>query len=490
MTASPHESLARTLARVHAFAQARGLAVHIVGGLLRDQHLGRPAAANVDLAVPRGALEHAAALAAELRAAFVPLDPDAGTARVVVGGADERLELDVSDYRGPTLEEDLRRRDFSMNAMAVALGDWLRDPARPGPVMDPTGGREAMARRELVPCSPQALAEDPLRLLRALRFQAQLGFTLHPSLPDLMRRAAEGLAAVSGERVRDELLAICATDAAAPALAALDGLGVLDVLVPELIPGRGMDQGGYHHLDVLGHQVEAVRQADRILADFAEFAEPLRGPLAAYCAETLIERRPRKSLIKLGCLLHDVGKPVNRQVHEDGEIWFIGHEHSGADIARRVVERLRLANREADLVCQLVRHHLRPGFLSREPALTPRAIYRFYKDLGEHGPACLLTWWSDRMATRGPRSRLDQLDQQRQVVETLLTPYFFKPEEVIRPPRLVDGHDLMQRFRLPPGPRIGELLGLVEEAQAEGRVRTPEDAFALVQARLAQAPPA
>ena len=280
------------------------------------------------------------------------------------------------------------------------------------------------------------------------------------------------------------MVAICATDRAGEAMTSLNAIGALDALVPELAQGRGMDQGGFHHLDVLGHQLEAVHQGDRILSSCAEFSEPLRGPLNAYCAEQLVERRSRKSLIKLGALLHDVGKPSSRQVHDDGEIWFIGHEHTGAQLATPVAQRLRFSNRETHLITQLVRHHLRPGFLSREPQLTRRAIYRFYKDLGDDGPACLLTWWCDRMATRGSLSRVDQVDQQRARLEELLTPYFFKVEEIVRPPRLVDGNQLMAEFRLSPGPLVGDLLAAIEEAQAEGRVHSADEALALAKEQI------
>lgn len=484
----PHVTpmLIDVLSRVHAFTAARGTACYLVGGFLRDQLLGRSSAyVNVDLAVPKSALALSRALAAALHGAFVPLDEAAGSARIVVTADATRLELDISEFRGATLEADLGRRDFTVNAMAIALGDWLKDPSHPLPhLIDPLHGRETLARRQLVPCFPDTFEEDPVRILRAFRFSSQLAFALDSSAMPLMTRAVSRLAGVSGERIRDELLAICETDRAHPAVCSLNELGVFDVLIPELSLGRGMDQGKLHHLDVLDHQIETVAQADRFLADFTEFSQALRQPLACYCAQQLVERRSRKSLIKLSGLLHDVGKPANRQVHDDGEIWFIGHEHTGAELAAVIVERLRLANREAEMVCQMVRHHLRPGFLSREPQLTRRAVYRFYKDLGDHGPACLLTWWADRMATRGSKSRLDQIDQQRARLEALLNAYFFQAEEVVRPPRLLDGRQLMERFTLPPGPLVGELLAAIEEAQAEGRIRTSEEALSLARELL------
>jgi putative nucleotidyltransferase with HDIG domain len=473
------------LSRVEAFASARQHTWYLVGGFLRDHLLGRShPVRNVDLAVPRDALALARDVATQLSGAFVPLDETVGSARVVVTQGAQRLELDISDFRGATLEEDLRRRDFTINAMAMRLADWLQDPSQSSRLIDPLQGRDALARRRLIPCFPGTFLEDPVRILRAFRLAAQFALDLDAGAEPLMAQAVAGLARISGERIRDELIAILATDRAGWAMTSLNVLGALDVVFPELIEGRNMDQGTFHHLDVLGHQLETVHQADRILKDFAEFSEPLRAPLLAYCAEELVERRARKSLIKLGGLLHDVGKPANRQVHPDGEIWFIGHEHTGAELAGRMVERLRLAHRETDLVCRLVRHHLRPGFLSREPQLTRRAIYRFYKDLGDDGPACLLTWWSDRLATRGVKSRVDQIDQQRARLEELLTPYFFKAEEIVKPPRLLDGHRLMESLGLRPGPKIGELLDVIEEAQAEGRVRSAEEAFALAREYL------
>ena len=482
--------LREILTRVSAESRAAKLPCYLVGGWLRDQLLHRRARSlNVDLAVPQRAMAFAQDVARILGGAYVPLDDAAGCARVVLTQTEPKLELDLSDFRGPSLEEDLRRRDFTLNAIAIALEDWIRDPTHPHPFIDPLGGQQALARRQLLPCFPGTFTDDPVRILRGFRFVVQLGCALDPAALPLMKDALPGLATVSGERIRDELMAIFDTDQASVAVRSLEALGAFDMLLPELIPGRGMDQGGYHHLDVLGHQLEAVAQADRILASYEEFSAPLREPLLRYCAEEPVERRSRKALIKLAALLHDVGKPARRTVEPDGEIWFLGHEETGAVLVPAITERLKLSNREATMVERLVRHHLRPGFLSREPQLTRRAIYRFFKDLEDDGPGCLLTWWADRMATRGPQSRLDQVDQQRARLEELFNAYFFTAEEVVKPPRLITGHQLMDALRLPPGPMIGTLLGLIEEAQAEGRVRSAEEALQLARAHLSQRRP-
>ena len=479
------DDVIEALRRLEAAARARRVSCHMVGGFVRDHLLGRaPTHLNFDVVVSRDAVALCRALAEDLRGAYVPLNEAIGTARVVFETAQGPVELDLSDARGPTLEEDLRRRDFTINAIAVALEDWLRDPLHPGPLIDPLHGREALSRRELRPCFPGTFQEDPVRILRAFRFVVQLGCILDPSAMPLMTKAVSELSHVAGERMRDELMAMLETNRAHVAFESLNALGALDLLCPEWSVGRGVEQGDFHHLDVLGHQLETIAQADRIFTDFAEFSEPLRQPLTEYCAQWLVERRSRKGLIKLAGLLHDIGKPAKRTVEPDGEIWFLGHEQAGVAPAKAIVERLRFSNRESQMICDLVLHHLRPGFLSREPQLTRRAIYRFFKDLGDHGPSCLLLWWSDRMATRGPKSRLDQLDQQRSRLEELLRAYFFHAEEVVKPQRLIDGHQLIRTFGLTPGPLIGELLGAIEEAQAEGRVRTFEEALAIARARL------
>lgn len=474
------QDLIDLLRRTQEFLHGRQSPCYLVGGLLRDQVLRRSIHRwNVDLAVPRQAIPLAQALAQRLSGTFVLLDETNGCARIVVDTAAARVELDLSDFRGATLDEDLRRRDFTMNAMAVELAAWLRNPEQPQPLIDPLRGREALASRTLRACFPGTFEDDPLRIVRAFRFVAELSCVFEKSLPPLMAACRAKLALVSGERIRDEVFLILETDRASVALRQLNDVGILDALFPDLSPGRGLDQGPFHHLDVLNHQLETVAQADRILADVAEFTLELHPALTGYLALEPVAPRSRKALVKLAGLFHDVGKPATRRVKADGDIWFLGHEQFGAELVDTVTQRLRLSNREAQTIRHLVLYHLRPGFLSREPVLTRRAIYRFFRDLDEDGPACLLVWWIDRMATRGPASRLDQIDQQRARLEELLRAYFFKPEEAVRPPKLINGQELMQALALQPGPLIGTLLRAIEEAQAEGNLHTREEALAL-----------
>lgn len=473
------------LSRIDAFARAKGVALYLVGGFLRDALMARQRPVdNIDVALASNALEFSRSLADSLGGTYVCLDEANGCGRVVIASDDRRLSLDVSDFRGPTIEEDLRRRDLTVNAMALPFSSWTAGGEWARQLIDPLNGRADLKARRLVACYDQTFLDDPLRIVRACRFAVQLDCVFEERLGPLMAPAAPRLAQVSGERLRDELFGILRTDRAHWAVQQLDAVGALDVVCPELALGRGLDQGGYHHLDVLGHQLETVAQCDRMLSDFAEFSMELREPLRRYCAAEAVEGRSLKALIKLAGLYHDVGKPATRRIKADGEIWFIGHEQFGAELVEAVTQRLRLSNREAELIRHLVLYHLRPGHLSREPQLTARAIFRFFRDLGEDGPACLLVWWADRMATRGRLSQLDQIDQQRARLEELIRAYFFKADEVVKPPRLIDGCRLMEALGLSPGPMVGELLRAIEEAQAVGQVRSQDDAIALAKEHL------
>jgi len=184
-----------------------------VGGTVRDALLGR-ADADVDLAVPRGALALAARIAARLDATAVVLDAERGAARVAAPG----VRLDISDFRAPTLEADLAARDFTVNALGVDLGRLLT--AGRAPIADPTGGLADLRARRLRPAGPSVLSDDPLRVLRGVRLEATLGLRLTPAAVRALRAAAPGLARVAAERVRDELVALLRVPATGRAIVA------------------------------------------------------------------------------------------------------------------------------------------------------------------------------------------------------------------------------------------------------------------------------
>jgi poly(A) polymerase len=456
---------------------SHGEAPALVGGAVRDALLGRrpPRAADVDVVVARGAIRIARRVADRLDAAFVLLDAARGAARVVAPDA----TLDLTDFRAPTLDADLAARDFTVNALAVPLADLVgHGRAR---IVDPTGGLADVGERRLRAPQARVLDEDPLRALRGVRLEAELGFRLTPATSRAIRSVAPGLSRVAAERIRDEVVALVKTPATARAFRRLDALGLLSVIFPEVEAMRATDQPAPHRFNVLEHSLRALDGADRLLRQLPRLA-PFGEELGVHLAAPVAGGLDRCDLLKLGAFLHDVSKPETRRAIE-GRVRFFEHDVIGARRVREIGERLRLPERAVVILERLVRHHLRPMHLGQAGEVSRRARYRFFRDLGEEArDLCLLTL-VDAAAVTG-ESPLATWRRAR-LIRDLLAGW---PEEqaAVRAAALVRGEDVMERFHLDPGPEVGRLLGLAREAQDLGLVTSRAEALAYLDSSRAR----
>jgi putative nucleotidyltransferase with HDIG domain len=439
----------------------------LVGGAVRDALLGRGPAVDLDVAIAGGAVDLARRLAGALGLAFVLLDAERGAARVVAPGH----RIDLADFRAPTLAGDLAARDFTVNALAVPLRPLLHRGR--APIDDPVGGLGDLSAGRLRLAGPGVLADDPVRVLRGVRLAVSLGFRLTPATRAAIRSAAPTIASVSAERVREEILALLAAPATARALRLADRLGVLSAVFPEVEPMRRTLQPEPHRFDVLEHSLRAVDACDRLLARLSALA-PFGGDLAAHVAEPLGGGIARRHVIKLATLLHDVSKPETRRT-VGGRVRFFEHDVIGAARARAIGERLRLPQAATAVLERLVRHHLRPMHLGAAGALTPRARYRFFRDLGSEARDLLLLVLADASAVRGESPF--RLWPRMPLVRELMAGWEDQREAFRREP-LLRGGDVMARFALPPGPEVGRLLARAREAQDLGLVETREEALA------------
>jgi len=481
---------------VRRLARGRGQRIWLVGGAVRDMLLGRPWH-DWDFAVDRGALALARAVADALCGAYYPMDAERDTGRVIVATADgARLVLDFATLRGGSLERDLSLRDFTVNAMAWSEGGLL---------VDPTGGLADLEARLIRAASEHAFRDDALRLLRAVRVGAELQFEIEPQTLAQIRRDAALLSTSSAERVRDELVRLLVIPGAAGHLQRLDELGLLFSVVPELERTKGVAQSLPHVSDVWHHTLAVVDALEGVIAAavggrcdapalveapaaaWGQLARALgrfAGKLSAHLAVTVTGGHERALLLKLGALLHDVGKPETRAEGEDGRVHFYGHEAIGARLAAERLHKLRFSRNEVRRVEVMIGGHMRPPQLARAGKVTPRAVHRYFRDLGDVGVEVVLLSLADHLATWGARLQEQRWARRLEVAATLLTHYFERYEETIAPPPLITGHDLMTELGLSTGPEIGRLLALLREAQAAGEVRTREEALALARRTL------
>lgn len=481
------------LSRLRAHCAAAGAQPYLLGGYVRDALLGRTTR-DIDLAVADGAEALATSIARELGGTRVALDQERGIHRVdgiPTDGATWRV--DVSTLPGHGIDEDLRLRDFTIDAIAVPLAD-SNGPIAEWPLIDPTGGVADLRAGVIRMTSPGVFTDDPLRLLRTVRIAAQTGFAIGGDTERDVRDHAALLADVSAERVREELLTILSLPRVGRSLEQMDELGLLDVVLPELSPARGVTQPVEHHWDVFYHTLHCVEFAEQVLdADFRATdpsGKHIPWPDWAddYFAEEYADGHTRATFLKLACLLHDVAKPETKSVQPNGRVRFLGHPVKGATTARDVLRRLRTSGKAREAVAVMVEQHLRPSQLAQKGEMpTARAVYRYYRDLKDVAVDTLYLSMADYLAARGPDMELDNW-----AVHCNRVRYTLDEGRAQKTPkrreRLLTGNDLMTLFNLPSGPELRPLLEMVQESGAAGEVKTREEAVTLVSQMLGRAP--
>ncbi len=480
--------------RLISFFDAHDVDTYVVGGMVRDRLMGRESEGDIDLAVKGDSVALGRELADELGGSLAPLSVPRGMMRVVVppageGEAGDGINgwiIDLSGY-SQDIETDLARRDFTINAMAVGLNQW-RNKKWNEAVIDPSGGRGDLIRKAIRALNSHVFEEDPGRLLRAVRLSGELGMRIEPDTVRLLISDAQLLRQVSPDRVRDEFLKILVPDGARARIGALDQLGLLEHILPELMAAKGVEQPRMHYWDVWGHSLHTVQAAEGVTGGHQNspvyFCVPWTPESAAYFAEVVSDGHTRRTILKLAALLHDIAKPQTKTLEPDGRTRFFGHSEQGAEVAERRLTELRLSNRGVSMVSRMVLHHLRPTGMSNDGEWpTNRAIYRYFRDTGDVAVDTLYLALADYLGAKGPElSHPEWLEHVRMIAHVLFT----GTREPVAPStaRLVSGHELMSRFHLQPGPNIGILLEAVEEARGAGEIETQEHALDLVAATL------
>jgi tRNA nucleotidyltransferase/poly(A) polymerase len=453
---------------------------YIVGGYVREWLLGR-ASKDLDLAVDGPAIPLARRIADRIGGAFYVLDEQTDAARVVYRGV-PGLTVDFAALRGGDITADLQARDLTINALAINVRDY--DQSQPD-IIDPCGGQADLEAQLVRATHGSAFQRDPLRLLRALRLAAALGFRIEPQTWAWIRRDAPLIRDASAERIRQEVSLILAAADAADHLRSMEELGLMRYVLPELTALKGVHQPPPHIHDAYEHTLLTVAEAERLSAfpdaqlgpDEARFLGPFAEELAAHFRQPLCEQRRRSTLLKFGAVLHDVGKRMPSASGGNGRIDCAEHDRIGAAIAHEVLTRLRFSSGEIRLLVSMVRHHMRPGWLLKHAPVTGTAVYRFFRDTGSAGIDVLILALADQLATRGDTLQRGHWRHYLGLTQNMLDHYFRKPREAVSPPKLVTGRDVMDALGLGPGPKVGRLLEAVREAQAEGRVRTREQAL-------------
>ncbi|HSQ27655.1 MAG TPA: HD domain-containing protein [Anaerolineales bacterium] len=463
---------------------------YLVGGAVRDL-ISSQIIHDLDflLFTPGKVIRIARKIADALGAAFYALDKERDTARLIHSFPDgTRLNLDFAAPRGDGLKEDLLERDFTINAMAIDLDAMDQ-------IIDPLNGRNDIFNKTLRACSENSFIHDPLRILRGARLAVQYDYRITPVTLLWMRQAIPNLSNVSPERVRDEIFRILSGKKVSSSLRVIEKIGILTNIFPELIDLEGVQQSHPHILDVWDHTLSVVRSLEELLfvldvnTNLEEIGNHTYGlvslqlgryrqEIAAHFSKWINPDRSGKSLLFLAALYHDVGKAQTQSHDSKGNIHFYQHEKFSKEKLEDRAHDLRLSCQEIDRLGIIAGGHLRPLLLNQSSE-TPgrRAIYKFWRDLGEAGVDICLLSIADLMGTHGPSLASDTLMSHLRTVRTLLDAWWQNQQEMVSPPALINGTQLLKELDLKPGPIVGQILEAVRQAQVEGTVSDSQQAL-------------
>ncbi len=435
--------------------------LYLVGGALRNIALGAPFAPDYDFSYEGETMALAAALASFLGGSFFPLDEEAGAWRVL---SKDGVTVDFTPTAEGGILDDLSMRDLTVNALALPVRDFFSGEKS---VIDPFDGLGDAVAALLRNVSNTVFDDDPVRLMRAIRLSTQYGLKIEGQTWELLSRKAPLITRTSPERSRDELVLLMSCPDSSEGAALLFSSGIMEVLVPET---KGWsDVSGY---DLTSHSLRVLKEADKLLGGISEDTFPgVSERLGEYLKRP--GPVPNGALFRLAALFHDFGKAYT--LTREGKLRFIGHDSVGAKKIPGVMERLRFSRKNAADLALLVKNHHRLFMLASLKEKSFRAKSHFFRAVGgESGLMLLCLALCDARATRGG----EDPELYQAVLEMMR--FYYGVYIVEKPAPLMTGRQVMETFRVPEGPLVGEILRKMNEGVEAGLVRNRKEAAAFV----------
>lgn len=488
---------------------------------------------DLDFVVTKNVLYIANKFAEKFSSRVIVLDDVNRIYRIVLDRRGESrgiLTVDFSLIRGRDIYEDLSRRDFTINAIALPISNCLPTipnsqlPTPNSHFIDPYNGQLDITRKIIRHISEKNFVDDPLRLLRAYRLKAELKFNVSPKTKKIIKKYSSLISKPAKERIRDELIRIFQSENSYSVLDELDKQRLLERIFPEIKKIKKSAKRHYFHPEGLWQHLKlTLKSVERILSQLTPHQSPTRAlvgdqypgagsskerprligrkrgtqPLRVRAGAS--EERPRQIyqeiaakalrhisnriyLLKLLAVFHDISKPQTVK-KISGRTRFFGHETSGAKQIVKMLTRLHFSRKDIQVAEKVVKNHMRPGSLAESKILTEKALYRFFRDLGDESVDLLIVSLADRMSYVGISTNQKEIEKHKNFVFKLIEKFLMHKERQSQP-KLVDGYVVMNKFGLSPGPIIGRILKLVEESQLLGKISSQEEAFNLIKKHL------
>lgn len=445
--------------------------IYIIGGCLRNYLLNRESN-DIDIVLEKNAVQVAKEFAKYHKGRCMILDEKAGIARVLF--KDKGLTIDFANMKGRTIQEDLKNRDFTMNAMALKIrkdGVFYFDD-----IIDIFQGREDIKNRQIRVVNENAFKEDPLRMLRAVRFMVELDFTLDDATIHLIRKHAAQIGDVAGERVSYELFHILESQRTHYYFEFMDKeLDLLDKIFPEIVPMKEVGQCDYHVVDSWRHSLYTLKQIEKIMYAHGYFECHVAQAYENHMKEIVGGNHTRRQLVKLAALFHDIGKPGSKWIDEYGKTRFRGHEIVGMEIMGDISDRLRLSGKEKRYLCKMVKEHMWPLALYKMNDVSGKATYDLFKNFGEDTLDVLLIGLADIISTRKLLNPHEAMGMHKIHAEYLANNYLTRFKTIMDISDIFNGEDIIKNFEISDEGMVGKLFEEVRKAIFYGMIPPQKD---------------
>lgn len=384
-------------------------------------------------------------LANSIGAAFVELDAENKIYRIVLGDD----YADIAQGLNNNIDDDIKRRDFTINSMFYSLNN--------AEFIDIAGGFDDIKKRIIKTFDLKNLSDDPLRMFRAFRFKSKTGFKIDSEILNFIEKNAKTLGIIAKERINQEIIKTFEGEYLVESLLEMLDIGLLEEVFPFIVEIKKIPPNSHHHLDLVHHSIETVKNI-----------------------------RINKPLLKLAAFYHDIGKPKCWTIEANtGRHRFIGHDEIGGKLAAEELSMLKFSKRQIEYISKMVKNHIYPsalahGAFAETGGVTNKAAARFVRKIYPDIEDLLELARADRLSARGEAVCDDMVNENLKNLQYLLEYYFNVKDKMQTLPKFLDGKEIMKILKINPGPKLGEIIDALKEAQIEGIVKCKEEAVEFI----------